>query len=172
MSIRLNKAIRELNIGLGTAVEFLEKRPDLGEVKSDPSCKISDEQYNALSAAFAKDKEVRTQAEKLFQKKPKEHKESKKVEEKKAVEAAPKAEEKKEARQEFKPLGKIDLDSLNGKKKPEPKAEEKAEKKAEPVKVEKPEPVKAEPEKKEVAKAEAPKAEPKKPEPVKVKVDD
>ena len=172
MSIRLNKAIRELNIGLGTAVEFLEKRPDLGEVKSDPSCKISDEQYNALSAAFAKDKEVRTQAEKLFQKKPKEHKESKKAEEKKAVEAAPKAEEKKEARQEFKPLGKIDLDSLNGKKKPEPKVEEKAGKKAEPVKVEKPEPVKAEPEKKEVAKAEAPKAEPKKPEPVKVKVDD
>ena len=172
MSIRLNKAIRELNIGLGTAVEFLEKRPDLGEVKSDPSCKISDEQYNALSAAFAKDKEVRTQAEKLFQKKPKEHKESKKVEEKKAVEAAPKAEEKKEARQEFKPLGKIDLDSLNGKKKPEPKVEEKAEKKAEPVKVEKPEPAKAEPEKKEVVKAEAPKAEPKKPEPVKVKGDE
>ncbi len=172
MSIRLNKAIRELNIGLGTAVEFLEKRPDLGEVKSDPSCKISDEQYNALSAAFAKDKEVRTQAEKLFQKKPKEHKESKKVEEKKAVEAAPKAEEKKETRQEFKPLGKIDLDSLNGKKKPEPKVEEKAEKKAEPVKVEKPEPAKAEPEKKEVAKAEAPKAEPKKPEPVKVKGDE
>ena len=180
MSIRLNKAIRELNIGLGTAVEFLEKRPDLGEVKSDPSCKISDEQYNALSAAFAKDKEVRTQAEKLFQKKPKEHKESKKAEEKKAVEAAPKAEEKKETRQEFKPLGKIDLDSINGKKKPEPKpepkpekkAEEKTEKKAEPVKVEKPEPVKAEPEKKEVAKAEAPKAEPKKPEPQKVKGDD
>ena len=169
MSIRLNKAIRELNIGLGTAVEFLEKRPDLGEVKSDPSCKISDEQYNALSAAFAKDKEVRTQAEKLFQKKPKEHKESKKVEEKKPVEAAPKAEEKKEARQEFKPLGKIDLDSLNGKKKPEPKAEEKPEKKAEPVKVEKPEPVKVEQEKKEVAKPEAPKVEPKKPEPVKVK---
>ncbi len=173
MSIRLNKAIRELNIGLGTAVEFLEKRPDLGEVKSDPSCKISDEQYNALSAAFAKDKEVRTQAEKLFQKKPKEHKESKKAEEKKAVEAAPKAEEKKEARQEFKPLGKIDLDSLNGKKKPEPKAEEKAEKKAEPVKVEKPEPVKAaEPEKKEVSKVEAPKVESKKPEPVKVKGDE
>jgi len=172
MSIRLNKAIRELNIGLGTAVEFLEKRPDLGEVKSDPSCKISDEQYNALSAAFAKDKEVRTQAEKLFQKKPKEHKESKKVEEKKAVEAAPKAEEKKEARQEFKPLGKIDLDSLNGKKKPEPKVKEKAEKKAEPVKVEKPEPAKAELEKKEVVKAEAPKAELKKPEPVKVKGDE
>ena len=34
MSIRLNKALRELNIGLQTAVEFLEKRKDLGEVKA------------------------------------------------------------------------------------------------------------------------------------------
>lgn len=55
MSIRLNKAIRELNIGLNTAVEFLEKRPQLGEVKSDPSIKISDEQYDALAKAFGKD---------------------------------------------------------------------------------------------------------------------
>ncbi|MDO4959797.1 MAG: translation initiation factor IF-2 N-terminal domain-containing protein, partial [Prevotellaceae bacterium] len=175
MSIRLNKAIRELNIGLGTAVEFLEKRPELGEVKSDPSCKISDEQYNALSAAFAKDKEVRTQAEKLFQKKPKEkeHKEPKDKKESKGAET-PKA-EKKETRQEFKPLGKIDLDALNGKKKSEPKAEKKAEpakeapkaeeKKPEPVKVEAP---KAEPVKEAPKKAEAPKAEEKKAEPVKV----
>ena len=28
MSIRLNKALRELNIGLQTAVEFLEKRSE------------------------------------------------------------------------------------------------------------------------------------------------
>ena len=35
MSIRLNKAIRELNIGMQTAVEFLEKRKDLGEVPKD-----------------------------------------------------------------------------------------------------------------------------------------
>ena len=70
MSIRLNKAIRELNIGLNTAVEFLSRKPELGEVKSDPSCKISDEQYNALSAAFAKDKEVRDKPEQLL-KKPK-----------------------------------------------------------------------------------------------------
>ena len=165
MSIRLNKAIRELNIGLNTAVEFLERKPELGEVKSDPSCKISDEQYNALSAAFAKDKEVRTQAEKLFQKKPKEHKEPKESKEQKlakeakaAEAAAPKA-EKKEARQEFKPLGKIDLDALNGKKKPEPKAE----KKAEPAK----EAPKQEQKKAEAPKNDAPKQEQKKAEPVK-----
>ena len=177
MSIRLNKAIRELNIGLNTAVEFLEKRPELGEVKSDPSCKISDEQYKALSAAFAKDKEVRTQAEKLFQKKPKEHKEAKKSEEpkqakeKKAAEPAPKAEEKKkESRQEFKPLGKIDLDALNGKKKPEPKAEKKQEPAKEAPKQEqkKQEPVKEAP-KQEQKPVETPKQEQQKaPEPAKV----
>ena len=179
MSIRLNKAIRELNIGLNTAVEFLEKRPELGEVKSDPSCKISDEQYKALSAAFAKDKEVRTQAEKLFQKKPKEHKEAKKSEEpkqakeKKAAEPAPKAEEKKkESRQEFKPLGKIDLDALNGKKKPEPKAEKKQEPAKEAPKQEqkKQEPVKEAP-KQEQKPVETPKQEQQKaPEPAKVEV--
>ena len=73
MSIRLNKALRELNIGLQTAVEFLEKRSELGEVKAEPSFKLSDAQYNALAGAFQQDKEVRSQAEKLLQKKPKQN---------------------------------------------------------------------------------------------------
>ncbi|MCQ2220046.1 MAG: translation initiation factor IF-2 [Prevotella sp.] len=106
MSIRLNKAIRELNIGINTAVEFLEKKPELGSVEANPSFKISDEQYAALSSAFASDKEVRTQAEKIFQKKPKE---SKKVES-----AEKKGEEILETRQQFKPVGKIDLDAIKG----------------------------------------------------------
>ena len=68
MSIRLNKALRELNIGLQTAVEFLEKRAELGEVKPEPSFKLNDDQYNALVKAFKQDAEVRNQAEKLLQK--------------------------------------------------------------------------------------------------------
>ena len=53
MSIRLNKAIRELNIGMQTAVEFLEKRKDLGEVpKDNANFKLNDAQYNALVEAF------------------------------------------------------------------------------------------------------------------------
>lgn len=72
MSIRLNKALRELNIGLQTAVEFLEKRNELGEVKAELNFKLSDEQYKALNDAFSQDKEVRNQAEKLFTKKTKE----------------------------------------------------------------------------------------------------
>ena len=77
MSIRLNKALSELNIGLQTAVEFLEKRSELGEVKQELSFKLNDQQYNALVEAFKQDKEVRSQAEKLLQKKPKDKKQAK-----------------------------------------------------------------------------------------------
>jgi translation initiation factor IF-2 len=74
MSIRLNKALRELNIGLQTAVEFLEKKKELGEVKAEPTFKLTDEQYAALVDAFKQDAAVRTEAEKLFPKKVKEKK--------------------------------------------------------------------------------------------------
>lgn len=53
-------------------MEFLEKRSELGEVKPEPSFKLNDEQYQALMCEFQQDKEVRTQAEKLLLKKPKE----------------------------------------------------------------------------------------------------
>ena len=124
MSIRLNKAIRELNIGLQTAVEFLEKKSHLGEVRADLSFKLNDEQYEALRDQFQKDKEVRTQAEKLFQKHPKE---KKKPAEPQIVEKATTETEAKA--QQFKPLGKIDLSSI-GKKPAEP-AEKPAEKEPE-----------------------------------------
>ena len=190
MSIRLNKAIKELNIGLQTAVEFLAKRPELGEVKPEPTCKISEEQYEALSNAFAKDKEVRTQAEKLFQKKPKDQKEKKEQKEEKSPEKKEKSAPRETVRQEYKPLGKIDLDAINGKKaepkkaekpveekKPEPRPEPVAEKKVEqpkptpaPVaekKVEQPKPAPAPVvEKKEEPKPAAPAVETAKPAPV------
>ncbi len=71
MSIRLNKAIRELNIGLQTAVEFLEKRQELGEVKGDPNFKLSDDQFKALEKEFKTDQAVKNDAAKIFQKKQK-----------------------------------------------------------------------------------------------------
>lgn len=165
-------------------MEFLEKKPELGEVKNELNFKLSEGQYKALVDAFNNDKEVKKDAAKLLQKKTKEKKSA--AEHK--GEAVMKAE-----RQQYKPVGKMDLDQLNkpaAKKaaapvenKPTPAAavepaEEKkkvekhdASKKpavnkeeAKPVapKVEKPVEVKAEPKKKEapVAKAEA-KAEPK-----------
>lgn len=110
MSIRLNKALRELNIGLQTAVEFLEKKNELGEVKSDLSYKLSEGQYNALVEAFKQDAEVRSEAEKLFQKKPKEKKRTPEAKENRAENLLESSNQ-----QRFKPVGKIDLDSI-GKK--------------------------------------------------------
>ena len=105
MSIRLNKALRELNIGLQTAVEFLEKKSELGEVKGEPSFKLSDAQYQALVEAFKQDAEVRNQAEKIFQKKPKEKKRTPEAKEERVEEVV----ETASSQQRYKPLGKIDL---------------------------------------------------------------
>ena len=107
MSIRLNKALRELNIGLQTAVEFLEKRNELGEVKAELNFKLSDEQYKALNDAFSQDKEVRNQAEKLFTKKTKEKKRAPEPKENRAESIL-----ESSRQQQYKPLGKIDLDSV------------------------------------------------------------
>ncbi len=118
MSIRLNKAISELNIGLQTAVDFLEKRPELGEVKNELSFKLKDEQYNALVSAFKKDKEVRTQAEKLLRRP------EKKKQEKTAVKKTTQAVTPGDAiitKKEIKPIGKIDLTKTE---KPAPQAKE------------------------------------------------
>ncbi len=128
MSVRLSKALRELNIGMQTAVEFLEKESGLGEIKADLNFKLSEEQFGALVSHFKGDAEVRSQAEKLFPKKQKEQKPKK-----------PETEVRGEAllaqpeKQQFKPIGKIDLDG--GAKKPaaEPKAEPEAAPKAAPV---------------------------------------
>ena len=108
MSIRLNKAIRELNIGFQTAVEFLTKKYNLEDSELELTSKISDEQYDSLVEVFKKDKETRNQVAQLFQKKPKEKKK-----EVKDTRAESLLESSKQ--QKFNPLGKIDLDQLNKK---------------------------------------------------------
>ena len=111
MSIRLNKAIRELNIGMQTAVEFLEKRKDLGEVpKDNANFKLNDAQYNALVEAFKHEADVKSQAEKIFPKKQKEKKRA-------AVSEDTRGEELLQStnQQKFTPLGKIDLDGVEKK---------------------------------------------------------
>ena len=125
MGVRLNKVLTELNIGLQTAVDYLKNKKSLGEIKDDANVntKISDEQYEALVKEFSRDKDVKKQANMIFPKKEKKDKPKPKE--------TVTAEVKKGPRQSFTPLGKIDLDSLNGKK-PSAKLA------AEPAKEEKP----------------------------------
>lgn len=111
----------ELNIGLQTAVDFLKNKKSLGEIKDDANVntKISDEQYHALVSAFKGDKDIKSEAEKMFAKKSKDKKSDKK---------SSKAEDLLGQRQRFKPLGKIDLDSIG--KKPAQQAQPASEPKA------------------------------------------
>lgn len=175
MSIRLNKALRELNIGRQTAVGFLQKRAEgLGEVKDDLNFKLNDKQYAALVEAFKKDAAVKEKAEQLF-KKPEKKKD--RDNSKRRVDSGLEL----GGHQKYTPLGKIDLDSV-GKRPVEIKSDASPEKKstkpetaavsqkveAAAVKVEaankKPE-AKAEEPKAEAAKVEPKKVEAAKPEP-------
>ena len=80
-------------------------KPELGEVKSDLNFKLSEEQYKALVGAFKNDQEVKKDAAKLFQKKPKEKKSSGNNHKAEAILDS--------GRPKYKPVGKIDLDQLN-----------------------------------------------------------
>ena len=174
MSIRLNKALRELNIGRQTAVGYLQKRAGvLGEVKDNLNFKLNDKQYAALVEAFKKDAAVKEKAEQLF----------KKPEKKKDRDGSkPRVESGMElgGHQKYTPLGKIDLNSV-GKRPVEIKSDATSEKpaakpetaavsqKVEPTQV-KPQPAPAKPEApaakpveapvKQEAKVEAPAAKP------------
>lgn len=158
MSIRLNKALRELNIGRQTAVDFLTKKAELGEVKDDLSFKLNEAQYQALVEAFKQDAAVRNEAEKLFQKKPKEKKRTPETKDNRAESLLESSNQ-----QVYKPMGKIDLDSI-GKAPSAKKSAAPEEKKAPEVKAAA---VSPDPEKKVKApKPVAPKSEPKVEKPV------
>jgi len=105
MSIRLNKAISELNIGFQTAVDFLEKKKALGAVPASPTAKISEEQYQALTEEFRRDRDARTMAERIITKKAKDKKPAQPVE--------PSTADTTSHQQQYKPLGKVNLDELS-----------------------------------------------------------
>ena len=56
MTIRLNKVARDLNVGIQTAVDFLQKKGF--SIESNPNTKISDEQYALLVKEFSTDKNL------------------------------------------------------------------------------------------------------------------
>jgi len=139
---RLSKVTKELNVGLQTCVDFLQKKGHT--VENSLNAKISDEQYELLVIQFSSDKDLRQKAEKAQRERLDSKKEAKfaaSVEESKKT--APKKEEPKKeepAKLAFKVVGKIDLDAP---KKEEPKKEEPVQP-AEPVAEVAPTPVKEE----------------------------
>ena len=124
MPIRLNKVTRNLNVGLTTIVEFLQKKGFPTE--ESPNTKISDEEYDLLVKEFNKDKDIKLESEKIsLERHQKEKKESVAAE---GYDKPQKAEEIKtevpeDAKPKFVTVGKIDLDSV-GKKKEIPSPQE------------------------------------------------
>ena len=138
MSIRLNKAIKECNVGLQTAVDFLQNR-GFADVEMDMNAKISDEQYELLLKEFKPDSTLRDTAKEKIQqqKEEKERKEKERQLAKLAAEAEAKAKAEAEARKRAeekakmtpKVVGHINLDKPKTAK-PEPVEEKPV---AEPV---------------------------------------
>ena len=127
MSIRLNKITRDLNVGITTVVEFLQKKGFT--VEANPNTKISDEQYDLLVKEFSTDKDLKKKTERFIQERQNKDRNKSSVAidgyEKPAqekVEEPIKATVAEDLRPKFKPVGKIDLDNLG--KKPAPKAGE------------------------------------------------
>ena len=165
--IRINKVLRELNISLDRAVDFLESKGI--EIEKSPNTKISQEVYDTLSDEFQTDATKREKAQEVSEAKLKEKEELREQRERE-IEEKEKQESKKEtvvkAKVELsgpKQIGKIELD-----KKPKAKPEEKPKEEA-PVKEEKKpiakeeepaKPSKEEKLKKETAKVEAQPTEP------------
>ena len=61
--IRINKVLKEFNIGLGTLVEFLSKKGF--EVVASPAAQISEEEYNLVKKEYAKDQLLKDESKKI-----------------------------------------------------------------------------------------------------------
>ena len=130
--IRLNKVARDLNVGIQTLIDFLQKNGYADETFT-PNTQIGDEQYALLQKEFNADKSVKEGADKMSQVR---HHKDKPVQRK--VEQEPelvKTEEVK--RPQFKQVGKIDLDAVNKRPAPKPAPVEKKEEQPKPAPVEK-----------------------------------
>ena len=144
--IRINKVLRELNISLDRAVEFLKTKGF--EIEASPNAKISDAEYAALDKQFSADKgkkeaskevseekkkekeELRLEREQEDKRKKEEEDKRKREEEKRKKEEEEQRKKEEEAKREqevikakaakvssIKTVGKIDLDA-NSKKAP------------------------------------------------------
>ena len=128
MAVRLNKALKELNVGINTVAEFLQKK-GLALQDATPNAKITDEQYALLQKEFGEDMKQNAETkQKILNQKVKEQQEKKERqqaarEEKECLERERLEKEKEAKKPQLKIVGNInDL-----KKKEGPKPEKKAE---------------------------------------------
>ena len=120
-SIRLNKVLRELNISLDRAVEFLAQKGI--DVEARPTTKITKEVYTTLLDEFETDKSKKVASHEISEEKRKEKEDLRLIQEKKEQDRLDQIAKREELKSNLvdiekpKSLGKIDLDSVNTSKK-------------------------------------------------------
>ena len=135
-TIRLNKVLRELNISLDRAVEYLDSKGV--EIEKRPTTKISEEVHQLLYDEFETDANKKAKSQKVSEEKPKE-KEALREERERELEEKQKKDDTKQsevvkAKSTLtgpKQVGKIDLEPKK-KKVEEPKVEPESKTKDEP----------------------------------------
>ena len=116
-SVRLNKVLRELNISLDRAVEFLNQKGI--EIDARPTTKITTEVYSKLLDEFETDKSKKVASHEVSEEKRKEKESLRIIQEKKEQERLDQIAKRESlktnrvALEKPKSLGKIDLDALN-----------------------------------------------------------
>ncbi|MDT0293432.1 translation initiation factor IF-2 [Mesonia ostreae] len=175
-TMRLNKVLREFNISLDRAVEFLDSKGY--DVEARPTAKISEEVYQVLFEKFQTDKSKKVASKEVSEERKKEKEDLRLAREKEQEEKLRKLEERRQKEKEKeeeearivkakaslsgpKQVGKIDLEKDKSKNKPSPKPKKqekpKETKKEEPSKKDETsglkKPAGAAPEKKEEEKA-------------------
>jgi len=131
-SIRLNKVLRELNISLDRAVEFLAQKGV--DVEARPTTKITKEVYTTLLDEFETDKSKKVASHEISEEKRKEKEDLRVIQEKKEQDRLDQIAKREELKSNLvdiekpKSLGKIDLDSVNTGKKESKKEEKPTEK--------------------------------------------
>jgi len=130
MAVRLNKALKELNVGINTVAEFLQKK-GIPLEDATPNAKLTDEQHSLLMKEFGSDKtlhsEVKADIQKRKEREEREKQERKDREreerERKEQEARLEKERLEKEREERKPQFKI-VGNINDIKEEERKRKE------------------------------------------------
>ena len=132
MAVRLNKALKELNVGINTVAEFLQKK-GLALQDATPNAKITDEQYALLQKEFGEDMKQNAETkQKIQNQKVKEQQEKKERqqaarEEKERLEKERLEKEKAAKKPQLKIVG-----NINDLKKEEPKPKQEVKTEVEP----------------------------------------
>ncbi|MBO5585644.1 MAG: translation initiation factor IF-2 [Bacteroidaceae bacterium] len=138
MAVRLNKALKELNVGINTVAEFLQKK-GMALQDATPNAKITDEQYALLQKEFGEDMKQNAVTKQKIQNQKEKELQEKKERQQAAREEKERLEREKAAK---KPQLKI-VGNINDLKKEAPKAKEKPAEPQEETKPAEPAPVAA-----------------------------